>query len=369
MDLRAVLTAVVERGASDLHLKAGRPPFLRIDGRLQSMDAEPIGAEELERLAAELLTEEQKSVFATSNEIDFAFGIAGLARFRSNFYRQRGTLAMVFRRVSGTAELSFEALNLPSVLEEISCKQRGLLVVTGTVGSGKSTTLAAMIHWINSTQRKNIITLEDPIEHLFVDDQSYISQREIGLDTHSFADGLRHILRQDPDVIMIGEIRDRETMDIVLTAADTGHLVISTLHTIDAVESIGRVLSFYPPHQHQSVRYMLASTLEAVVSQRLIPRCDGPGRVPAVEVMVNTRTVADAILNPEKTSLIHQVIQEGAATYGMQSFDQMLMHHYTSGVISLDDALQHCSNPTEFDLRVKGIHASSDQTWDEFEAA
>jgi len=369
MDLRAVLTAVVEQGASDLHLKAGRPPFLRIDGVLRSMDTEPVTARDLEAVADQLLTAEQQEVFATSHEIDFAFGIAGLARFRSNFYRQRGTIAMVFRRVSGTAELSFEALNLPPVLEQIARRPRGLVLVTGTVGSGKSTTLAALLHWINSTQRKNIISLEDPIEHLFVDDQSYISQREVGLDTLEFYEGLRHILRQDPDVIMIGEIRDRETMDIVLTAADTGHLVLSTLHTVDAVETVNRVLSFYPPHEHQSVRYVLAATLQAVISQRLIPRHDGPGRVPAVEVLINTGTVADAIRSPEKTNLIQQAIQEGSATYGMQSFDQTLMQHYTAGVISLEDALQHASNPTEFDLRVKGIHAASDQTWEKFEAA
>jgi twitching motility protein PilT len=270
--------------------------------------------------------------------------------------------------VSGIQELSFEALSLPPVLKDLARKPRGLILVTGTVGSGKSTTLAAMIHWVNSTTPKNIITLEDPIEHLFVDGLSYVSQREVGLDTKSFADGLRHILRQDPDVIMIGEIRDQETMSIALTAADTGHLVVSTLHTIDAMETVNRVMSFFPPHQHESVRYLLASTLEAVVSQRLISRADGRGRVPAVEVLINTPTVADYIVDPEKTNLIVQAMQEGTTTYGMQTFDQSLMQYYTQGVITLEDALANCSNPTEFDLRVKGIHAASDQTWTRFES-
>jgi twitching motility protein PilT len=369
MDLRAVLETVVELDASDLHLKVGSPPYLRIHGQLVNLDLPPLAAREMEVIADQLLTESQRQEFAATNEIDFAFGIAGLARFRSNFYRQRGTLAMVFRRVSGLQDLSFEKLHLPPVLKDLAERQRGLILVTGTVGSGKSTTLAAMLHWVNSSTSKNIITLEDPIEHLFGDENSYVSQREIGLDTKSFGEGLRHILRQDPDVIMIGEIRDMETMSIALTAADTGHLVLSTLHTMSATETVNRVVSFFPPHQGDSVRYLLASTLEAVVSQRLIPRADNQGRVPAVEVMINTATIADYIIDPDKTTLIEQAMQEGTTTYGMQTFDQSLMHYYTQGIITLEDALANCSNPTEFDLRVKGIHASSDQTWRPFEGA
>jgi twitching motility protein PilT len=224
-----------------------------------------------------------------------------------------------------------------------------------------------MMNWINSTTAKNLITLEDPIEHLFSDETSYLSQREVGLDTKSFAEGLRHILRQDPDVIMIGEIRDVDTMSIALTAADTGHLVLSTLHTMDAVETVNRVVSFFPPHQNESVRYLLSSTLEAVISQRLIPRIDGTGRVPAVEVMINTATIRDYIVDQEKTGLIGQMMAEGTTTYGMQTFDQSLMHFYTQKIISLEDAVANCTNPTEFELRVKGIHSSSNQTWDAFE--
>ncbi len=367
MDLRAILETVVELEASDLHLKVGDRPYLRVHGALRSLDLPPLTARELEVVADQLLTPVQRKDFDTAKEIDFAFGIAGLGRFRSNFYRQRGTVAMVFRRVSSSEDLSIERLNLPTVLKELALRPRGLILVTGTVGSGKSTTLAAMIHWINSTTAKNVITLEDPIEHLFADEMSYVSQREVSLDTRTFADGLRHVLRQDPDVIMIGEIRDVETMAIALTAAATGHLVLSTLHTIDAAETIHRVLSFFPPHQHDSTRYLLASTLTAVVSQRLIPRMDGRGRLPAVEVVINTPTVSAYIIDPSKTDLITQAMQEGTTAYGMQTFDQSLMYYYTQGLISLEDALANCSNPTEFDLRVKGIQASSDQTWEHFE--
>jgi twitching motility protein PilT len=367
MDLRAILETVVELQASDLHLKVGNPPYLRIHGSLRGLDLPPLTARELEVIADQLLTPGQYKQFESSQEIDFAFGIAGLGRFRCNFYRQRGTVAMVFRCVSASQELTIETLNLPLVLKDLALKPRGLILVTGTVGSGKSTTLASIIHWINQTTAKNIITLEDPIEHLFVDGLSYVSQREVSLDTQSFAEGLRHILRQDPDVIMIGEIRDQETMAIALTAAATGHLVLSTMHTIDAPETVNRVLSFFPPHQHDSIRYMLASTLEAVISQRLIPRADGQGRLPAVEVVINTSTVAGYIVDATKTDQIANAMQEGTTAYGMQSFDQSLMYYYTQGLITLQNALAYCSNPTEFDLRVKGIHSSSDQTWEQFE--
>lgn len=367
MDLRAILETVVELEASDLHLKVGNPPYLRVNGALRSLDLPPLTARELEVVAEQLLTPGQRKEFDVLKEIDFAFGIAGLGRFRSNFYRQRGTVAMVFRCVSSSEVLSIEKLNLPAVLRDLSLTPRGLILVTGTVGSGKSTTLAAMIHWINSTAAKNIITLEDPIEHLFTDGLSYVSQREVALDTQTFSEGLRHVLRQDPDVIMIGEIRDPDTMSIALTAAATGHLVLSTMHTIDAAETVNRVVSFFPPHQHDSMRYLLASTLTAVVSQRLIPRLDGRGRLPAVEVVINTPTVAGYITDPAKTDLITQAMSEGTTAYGMQTFDQSLMYYYTQGLISLEDALANCTNPTEFDLRVKGIQASSDQTWGQFE--
>jgi len=262
---------------------------------------------------------------------------------------------------------AFEDLNLPEVLKNLSMRRRGLLLVTGTVGSGKSTTLASMIDLINRTEAKNIITVEDPIEFLHRDEKSIISQREVGLDTDSYLAALKHILRQDPDVLLMGEIRDRETMQVALMAADTGHLVMSTLHTADATQTINRIISFYPPHQHDEVRFLLAANLAAVISMRLIPRADGKGRVPAVEVMINTETIHDYILDPVKTVMINQAIAEGVAQYGMQSFDQSLMGLLQKDLISLEAALSNASNPTEFELRIKGIHATSDAKWAAFE--
>jgi twitching motility protein PilT len=241
------------------------------------------------------------------------------------------------------------------------------VLVTGTVGSGKSTTLASMVDSINRKEAKCIITIEDPVEFLHRDDKAIISQREVGLDTASFHDGLKHILRQDPDVILLGEIRDQVTMGIALMAADTGHLVFSTLHTVDAAQTVNRVISFYAPHQHTEVRFLLSSTLQAVVSQRLIPHAGGTGRVPAVEVMVNTPTIKEYILDPEKTSLIRQAMREGTGQYGMQTFDQSLMSLYRRGLITLDDALRNSTNPSELELRVRGVHATSDKSWEQFE--
>lgn len=359
---------MISRGGSDLHLKAGLQPVIRVDGKLTHLEFDKPTPKDMEAVAEQILSPAQKDRFKKTREVDFAFGVAGLARFRANFYVQRGSIAMVFRHVP-VEIMAIDDLNLPQAVKKVAVLPRGLVFVTGTVGSGKSTTLAAMIKEINETANKNIITIEDPIEFLHQDKKSLINQREIGSDTSSFHEALRHILRQDPDVILVGEIRDALTMEIALMAADTGHLVFSTLHTIDATQTINRVISFFPPHQHQEIRYLLASTLRAVVSQRLIPVKEGRGRVPAVEVMIVTSTVREYIIDPEKTPLIQQAIREGVTSHGMQSFDQSLMHLLSSDMISVDEALKSSTNPHEFSLRLKGIQATSDKTWDAFEGA
>lgn len=366
MNIKRVLQRMVDLKASDLHVKVGTKPTARVDGALVMLDEPAPSQQDLEAIVDQILTPKQKKVFEETREVDFAFGVTGLSRFRSNFYQQRGTTAMVFRQVPANIP-SFEDLNLPGVLEEIASRPRGLALVCGTVGSGKSTTLAAMIDSVNRKEAKNIITIEDPVEFLFRDKKSTVSQREVGLDTASFAEGLRHILRQDPDVILIGEIRDAETMMTGLMAADTGHLVLSTLHTVDAPQTINRVISFFPPHQHEEIRFMLSSTLQAVIALRLIPRADQPGRVPAVEVMTVTATIREYLLDPEKASAMKTAIAEGATQYGMQTFDQAIMKLYSEQKISMENALRYCSNPTEFELRIKGIHATSDESWKPFE--
>ncbi len=368
MNIKKTLEEMINQGASDLHLKAGLPPVVRVDGQLKHLSAERPSPKDLEEVASQILTPSQKERFTKSREVDFAFGVAGLARFRANFYVQRGSIAMVFRHVPVNIK-SIDELKLPAVLKDLALRKRGLIFVTGTVGSGKSTTLAAMVSEINKTVNKNIITVEDPIEFLHHDEKSIINQREIGSDTSSFHEALRHILRQDPDVILVGEIRDALTMEIALMAADTGHLVFSTLHTTDAMQTINRVISFFPPHQHQEIRYLLAATLQSVIAQRLIPFKEGKGRTPAVEVMIVTSTIREYIIDPEKTPLITQAIREGVSSHGMQSFDQSLMKLLTEGGITMEEALKNSSNPHEFSLRLKGIQATSDKTWETFEGA
>jgi len=366
MDIKKILKEMINRGASDLHLKVATPPVLRINGTLVQAEYTPPSVQDMVAMAQQILTPAQRETFENTREIDFAFGVPGVARFRANFYVQRGSVAMVFRHVPVEIKTP-EELGLPSVVKTLAMKPRGLILVTGTVGSGKSTTLASIVDIINRESARHVITIEDPIEFLHRDRQSIISQREIGCDTGSYAEALKHVLRQDPDVILIGEIRDAESMKIALTAADTGHLVLSTMHTIDATQTISRIISFFPPHQHQEIRFLLASSMQAVVSQRLVADADGLNRFVAAEILIATSTIRDYIREPEKTVMIRQAIQEGFVQYQMQTFDQALMQLYKEGKISLEDATHASSNPHEFALRVKGIQASSDTTWERFE--
>lgn len=368
MILKEMLAEMLKTKSSDLHLRVGLRPILRIDGVLRSIETDLVSMEEMDRILNQILTEDQKSRFFKRNEMDLALSVSKMGRFRINIYRQRGTVGVAIRSVN-TLVPTFEELNLPLLLRDIANYRRGLVVVTGTTGSGKSTTLAAMIEHVNTTRAENIVTIEDPIEYIYRDKKSIISQREVGGDTESFYSALRHAFRQDPDVILVGEIRDLDTMSIALTASDTGHLVLTTLHTLNTIETINRVVSFFPPHQHQHIRLMLAATLKAIICQRLLPRCDGPGRVPAVEVLVSTSSVREYIIDPMKTPLIIELIESGAVQYGMQSFDQSIMKLYKAGLISYEEAVSQTSSPDDFELRVKGITGASDRGWQEFQRA
>jgi twitching motility protein PilT len=366
-NFKSVLQQLVQRNASDLHLKVGRPPTLRLHGDLVPLDHPALRPEDLKGLAEQLMTPRQVKEFTENKECDFAIGVPGIGRFRCNVYQQRGSLCYAMRAIPYQAR-TIKELNLPPVLEEIALKPRGLVLVTGITGSGKSTALAAMVQAINEHRRANVITIEDPIEFLHRDINCHINQREVGTDTATFAQALRRVLRQDPDVILIGEIRDLETLDTALKAADTGHLVFSTLHTTDATQTINRVLSFYPPHQQAEVRFSLASALQAVVSLRLVPRADKPGRVPACEVLINTQTVRDQIRDMDKTLNIPDLIKQGTVQYGMQSFDQSLMHYYSERIISYESAVFYATSPSEFALRVQGVAGTSDRSWSGFES-
>jgi twitching motility protein PilT len=361
-NFKQAISLMVQRNGSDLHLKVGRPPTIRVNGDLAALEMQPLKPEDLKLLAEQIMTPRQVKEFAEKKEADFAIGVPGVGRFRTNIYQQRGTLAFAFRAIPYEVKTVRE-LMLPEVLEEIAIRPRGLVLVTGVTGSGKSTSLAAMINHVNQNRRVNIITIEDPIEFLHRDVQANISQREVGSDTLAFGTALRHVLRQDPDVILIGEVRDQETLDVALKAADTGHLVFSTLHTTDATQTINRVISFYPPHQHQEIRSLLSTALAAVVCLRLVPRKDGRGRVPAAEVLINTAAVADNIRDIEKQLNIPDLIAEGTEAYGMQSFDQSLMKWYQDGVITYESALFYSTNPSEFALRASGISSASDRTF------
>ncbi len=365
MDIIELLRKAHSMEASDLHIKAGSMPVLRINGELTPLTSEErITPEEALKIASSVMTPEQVEIFKKKKDADFAYSVPGLGRFRCNVFVQRGAVGIVFRFIP-TKIPTFEELNLPEVIKQLALEERGLVLVTGTTSSGKTTTLASMVDLINASKTKHVMTIEDPIEYAHRDKRSIVNQREIGSDTESFSKALRQALRQDPDVILVGEMRDFETIQTVLVAAETGHLVLSTLHTIDATETINRVIAVFPPYQHKQVRIQLASVLRGIISLRLIPRADGKGRVPAVEVLVATGTIKDCILDPDKTKLIPEVLAQGAIHYGMQTFDQSLFGLYKSELITYEEALRTASNPDDFALRAKGIQAASDLTFQE----
>ena len=369
MHVNDMLKIAVERGASDLHLKAGSYPMMRIRGELTPVSQDRrLDREEMVAIANTVLPTAVRERFKESHEVDLAYSVAGLGRFRCNAFQQRGTVSMTFR-VIPIRVLTIPELMLPPVLTKIAQEERGLVLVTGTTGSGKSTTLAAIIEEINSNRTLNIMTIEDPIEYLHRDKRSIVGQREVGIDTPSFAQALRSALRQDPDVILVGEMRDHETVETALLAAETGHLVLSTLHTLDAAETINRIVAVFPPHQQQQVRLQIASVLRAVISQRLIPRADGKGRVPAVEVMIVTPFIRDCIVDKDRTHLIRGAIAQGTSQYGMQSFDQSIYFLYEQKLITKDEALRWASNPDEFKLRLQGIATTSDVAREEMARA
>ena len=362
-DLHRLLRLATERRASDLHLKVGAPPLLRIDHQLVPVQDLPcLTQADLETTVCLVATDPQRQRFAQRRELDVSYGVAGLGRFRANLFQQRGMTGIAFRIIPLKVQ-TIEELNLPPVIGKLAMEPRGMVLITGTAGSGKSTTLAAMIGHINSSRTGHIVTIEDPIEFLHSDNRCLINQREVGIDTESFADALRSALRQDPDVILVGEMRDLDTIDTAIVAAETGHLVLSTLHTIDAAETVNRIIAIFPPYQQKQVRLQLASLLRGVISMRLIPQADGKGRVPAVEVMVATATIRECIADPEKTRKIPEVIKAGTSEYGMQTFDQSLMSLYQRGLVSYEEALRWSSNPNDFALKVRGIETVEDQRW------
>lgn len=348
--LDELLAKMIEVEASDLHLKVGSPPVMRIDGELHPTSLPMLLPNDTEEYAHSIFTQRAASEFREMNEADFAYGKPELGRFRVNVFRQRGSVSLVLRRVLPSTQ-NFEELGLPPVLEKLSHEHRGLVLVTGPTGSGKTTTLASMIDYMNRNRRVNIITIEDPIEVLHRDKLAIVAQREIGMDTKDFTEALRRALRQDPDIILIGEMRDAETVKAALQAAETGHLVLSTLHTVDATESVNRIIDFFPPYQQQQIRIMLASTLKGVVSQRLLEKTDG-GRVPAVEIMTNNGRVYDRIVDSSQTSSLVEVIAE-SEFYGMQTFDQSIIGLFKEGLVTFQTAMSVASNPHDFKVRAE----------------
>ena len=367
MHINDILKVAVERKASDVHLKVGAHPVLRMDGRLQVMtEFKRLMQEDTIAMAFSMMSSRQKERFKHQLETDIAYSVPGLGRFRCNIFQQRGSVGIVLRLIPSRIQ-TFKELMLPPVLEKICEEQRGLVLVTGTTGSGKSTSLASMIDYINTRRIEHVMTIEDPIEFLHRDKKSIINQREVDVDTKQFSIALRSALRQDPDVILVGEMRDYETIETALLAAETGHLVLSTLHTLDATETVNRVISVFPPHQQKQIRLQLASVIKAIVSMRLLPRADGLGRVPAVEILIATSYIRACIENKEKTKLIRDAIIQGTSQYGMQTFDQSLYLLYKNGLITLEEALRRATNPDEFKLKIQGIQSTSDMSREEME--
>ncbi len=369
MHIDDLLRVSVERKASDLHLKVGNYPYCRIDGELTALtEYARISPEDMLSMAFSMMSNRQKQKFKDNAELDMAYGVAGLGRFRVNVFQQRGNVGLVLRVVP-TKIRTLQELNMPPVIQSICGERRGLILVTGTTGSGKSTTLAAMIDQVNSTRTDHVITIEDPIEYLHRDKKGFVNQREVEVDTHNFSVALRAALRQDPDVILVGEMRDLETIGTALLAAETGHMVFSTLHTLDATETIQRIIAVFPPPEQKPVRMQLASVLKAVISQRLVRKTDGVGRVPAVEVLIATGFVRDCIINADKTRMIREAIASGTSQYGMQTFDQSLYELWKAKLITYEEALHQASNPDDFKLRVSGISSTADAARDQMQSA
>ncbi len=362
-----LLRMAMSFGASDLHLRAGSFPVIRVTGELKPLSGVTrMTQDETLEMAFSMMSNRQKQHFKEAYEVDIGYGVPGLGRFRVNIFQQRNSIGIVARVISDTVK-TFAELGLPPILNTIAGENRGLILVTGTTGSGKSTTLSAIVDHINQTRNCHIVTIEDPIEFLHKDKKSFVTQREVDVDTRNFAEALRGSLRQDPDVILVGEMRDLETIETALVAAETGHLVLSTLHTLDAPETLTRIISAFPPYQQKSIRIQLAGLLKAVISQRLMKSAKGSSRIPAIEVLMSTPLIRDYILHEDKTQSIRDAIAAGTSQYGMQTFDQSLFYLYQSGLINLDEALRGSTNPDEFRLRLAGIQNTSQTSREEME--
>ncbi len=357
--IEKILTFSVNKKASDVHLKVNSAPIFRINGELVVQpDFGVLSKEIIDKIAFSMIDKYQMKVFQENKDVDLAYSLADVGRFRVNIFSQRNSLSIAMRYIPFSVP-SIDTLSLPPIVKSVALKERGLILVTGITGSGKSTTLASMINYINANKSVHIITIEDPIEYLHKDIKSIVNQREIGMDVYSFSHGLREALRQDPDVVLVGEMRDLETIETAITAAETGHLVMSTLHTLDAQETINRIIAVFPPYQQKQIRIQLSSVITAVISQRLIQRADKQGRLPAAEILIGTETIKDCILNEDKTSGIRDYIKAGNTQYGMQTFDQSLYGFYKNNLITYEDALAESTSPNDLALLISGVDSAS----------